>query len=115
MRKSKASFKRCTESGVVDDMSETFPTTSSGTEWSAFSDQVMGGCSTGHISRELFEGKPANVLHGKVSLANNGGFIQMATNLALDPSATVNASEYDGVELDVWCRAPEDTEKFNVQ
>ena len=114
MKKSKAAYRSCTETGVIDDMSETFPATSSGTEWGGYTDQVMGGLSEGYASRESFEGRPANVLHGRVSLKNNGGFIQMATNLSVD-SETVDASKYDGVELDVRCRASGNTEKFNVQ
>jgi hypothetical protein len=102
MRKSKASYKECTLSGVIDDMSEIFPYTSSGTEWAGFTDRVMGGASSGSISRETLAGKTANVLRGKVSLANNGGFVQMATNLSLHPNVSaVDASEYDGIELDV--------------
>jgi len=98
-------------------MTETFPFTSSGTQWSAFTDQVMGGVSSGSISRETVEDKTANVLRGKVSLANNGGFVQMATNLALDPSKseTVDASDYDGIELDVIYHGDDDTSNFNVQ
>lgn len=102
---------------MIDDMSEPFPFTSSGTEWSAFTDQVMGGVSSGSISRETVEGHVANVLRGKVSLANNGGFVQMAANLALDPSKseTVDASEFDGIELDVIYKGEGDTSNFNVQ
>jgi hypothetical protein len=102
MRKSKASYKECTLNGVIDDMTEIFPYTSSGTEWAGFTDRVMGGVSSGSISRETLEGKTANVLRGKVSLAKNGGFVQMATDLSLDLDAgAVDASEYDGIELDV--------------
>jgi hypothetical protein len=102
MRKSRASYTECTASGVIDDMTEIFPYTSSGTEWAGFTDRVMGGVSSGSISRETLTGKTANVLRGKVSLANNGGFVQMATDLSLNPNVSaVDASEYDGIELDV--------------
>jgi len=55
-------------------------------------------------------------MRGKVSLYNNGGFIQMATALSTDPakSLTVNASDFDGVELDVLYKGEEEEEKFNV-
>jgi len=98
-------------------MSDVFPKTSSGTQWSGFTDRVMGGCSDGNLSREIYEGKQANVLRGKVSLENNGGFIQMATNLALDFEQidTVDASCFDGIELDVRCESQGDCENFNVQ
>jgi hypothetical protein len=35
-RKVAAAFHTCTESGIIDDLSETFPQTSSGTGWSGF-------------------------------------------------------------------------------
>lgn len=68
-----------------------------------------------HLCRETFAGRLSNVLRGDVSLANNGGFIQMATDL--DPShATVDASKFDGVELDVQCVSESGSEEtFNVQ
>lgn len=102
---------------MVDDLSEQFPFTSSGNQWSAFTDTVMGGKSNGSLSREEIEGKSANVLRGHVSLANNGGFIQMATDMALDPSValTVDASDFDGIELDVLHGGSMAKESFNVQ
>ena len=36
MQKAKAAFGSCVQTGVVDDMSEDFPQTSSGTRWSGF-------------------------------------------------------------------------------
>jgi hypothetical protein len=50
-------------------------------------------------------------------LENNGGFIQMATDLALDPSVDVfvDAGEFDGVELEIYCEGSGAEEKFNVQ
>jgi hypothetical protein len=115
IRKAKSAFQTCTDSGIIDDLSEPFPFTSSGNEWSAFTDAVMGGKSSGSMSRETVNGQAANVLRGKVSLANNGGFVQMATNLALDSvSDTVDASDYDGIELDVIYQGDEETSSFNV-
>ena len=74
----------------------------------------------GNLSREIFDGRMANVLRGKVSMANNGGFIQMATNLAPGSSEVlpkpVDASGFEGVELDVQSfSATEGSESFNVQ
>jgi hypothetical protein len=105
-RKSRLAYQECTLSGVIDDISEAFPLTSSGTEWRGISDRVMGGRSDGFIKREIdLEGRPANVLTGHVSLANNGGFLQMVTDLSLDPvKNAVDASEYDGMELDILYR-----------
>jgi len=84
------------------------------------SDKVMGGISMGNLSREFFDGKIANVLRGRVSMANNGGFIQMATNLAPGTSELsskpVDASRFEGVELDVQSFSEkEGSESFNVQ
>jgi len=116
VKKAKHAYTLCTVSGVVDDLSEQFPFTSSGNQWSAFTDTVMGGKSNGSLSREEIEGKSANVLRGHVSLANNGGFIQMATDMALDPSValTVDASDFDGIELDVLHGGSMAKESFNV-
>jgi hypothetical protein len=100
-------------SGVIDDLSEAFPMTSCGTQWRGISDRVMGGLSNGIIERKqvvtkdealgLEEYITANILEGQVSLENNGGFIQMAADLAADPSqsTTVDASKYEGIELTV--------------
>ena len=113
LQKQKAAYQECTVTGVIDDLSEAFPLTSSGTQWRGISDRVMGGVSNGAIKREVdLKGKTANVLSGHVSLANNGGFIQMVTDLALDPSenSAVDASEYDGIEMEVLCKHP----KFNI-
>jgi hypothetical protein len=117
LRRASNSYESCVESGVIDDFCEAFPLTSTGTEWSGFSDRVMGGVSVGSLVRELVQGREANVLRGEVSMANNGGFIQMAVDLANDPSKSrlVDASQYDGIELDVLCKGDTETEAFNVQ
>lgn len=108
MQKTSAAFTSCDVNGIIDDMSEIFPLTSVGSSWSGYTDQVMGGLSFGHLTRhESYEGKKCNVLHGHVSLANNGGFIQMAANLVHDTPATrpsqsttsVDMSAYKGVEI----------------
>jgi hypothetical protein len=76
----------------------------------------MGGVSTGHLCREDFDGRTSNVLRGKVSLRNNGGFIQMATNLAHDAkdSRLVDASSFDGIEVDVQYQGEQEEETFNI-
>jgi hypothetical protein len=88
-----------------------------GSEWSGFTDQVMGGVSVGKLLRETIDGRKCNVMKGKVSTFNNGGFIQMATDLSKDPaiSLTVDASTWDGVELDVYYQGEQEQENFNVQ
>ena len=117
LRKTLAAFRSCTETGIIDDLTETFPTTTCGTVWSGFTDQVMGGASSAILTREpQFHGRTANVLRGRVTLENNGGFIQMATNLAKDSkkSPTVDASGFDGVEVDVLYDGLEEQESFNI-
>jgi len=112
LKKAKAAYQECTTTGIIDDLTESFPLTSSGTQWRGISDRIMGGLSNGIIQRhENIQGRVCNLLTGTVSLANNGGFIQMATDLSLDPSKslTVDASEYEGIELDVLCNLEGDS------
>jgi hypothetical protein len=103
--------------GTIDDLSEEFPITSSGTQWAGVTDRVMGGVSSGTLAREEFHGRWSNVLRANVKLENNGGFVQMATDLALDPakSNTVNASDYDGIEIEVFYDGENENENFNIQ
>lgn len=56
--------------------------------WDYFSDQVMGGVSTGRASFEQESGQSVLRLTGDVSTANNGGFIQARSKLAQDLPAT---------------------------
>ncbi|WP_112321117.1 CIA30 family protein [Oceanibium sediminis] len=69
-------------------------------EWEYVADTVMGGVSTGRISRETLDGRAAVRLRGDVSLENNGGFVQMGFDLRPD-GGVFDASAYAGVELDV--------------
>lgn len=116
LQKSKASYEWCTDSGIIDDMTESFPLTSSGSQWRGFTDQVMGGVSIGKLIRGDIEGRSCNIMKGKVSLYNNGGFIQMATDLSKSPatSLTVDATGFDGVELQAFYQGDEENENFNV-
>lgn len=106
VRKSKQSFVEATESGIIDDMTENFPMTSSGTEWRGVSDRIRGGTSEGIIKRDVIDDgddeKTVNVLIGKVT-GDEGSFIQMVTELSKDYSTkdSVDASNYDGIEIDV--------------
>jgi hypothetical protein len=54
--------------------------------WQLVSDQVMGGESAGQLSIEDVPSGPVFRLTGRVSLDNNGGFIQMAADI--DPPPT---------------------------
>lgn len=62
-------------------------------------DTVMGGVSIGEVTQALYKDRDSTRLTGGVSLANNGGFIQMAFDL--DNGAVVDASGFRGVELEV--------------
>ena len=118
VKKARHAYRSCVESGTIDDLSESFPVTSSGTQWAGVTDKVMGGSSSGTLVRhETFQGRLSNVLTANVRLENDGGFVQMVTDLALDHSVsnTVDASEYDGIEFDVFYEGDADRENFNVQ
>jgi hypothetical protein len=88
-------------SAVIDDLGREAPESTIGTRWQLFTDGVMGGVSTGSMDREAVAGKPAIRLRGNVSLENNGGFVQMAIDLALGGIA-VDASAWRGIELDAF-------------
>ena len=85
---------------VIDDLSRAFPEAANGARWQVLSDQVMGGVSTGRLTRETVAGRRGNRLTGDVSLANNGGFLQMALDLAPDGQA-VDASGFSAIEFEV--------------
>ena len=55
------------------------------TRWRFFTDQVMGGVSTGGVTFSREAGQPFARMTGKVSTANRGGFIQMRLDLTSPP------------------------------
>lgn len=69
-------------------------------DWEYVSDGVMGGVSRGALSVEDVAGRRAARLTGMVSLDNNGGFLQMAFDLA--EGAVFDASGYRGIAMDVF-------------
>jgi hypothetical protein len=79
------------KSAVIDDLSREPPVSAIGTRWQLFTDRVMGGVSNGTMVRETVAGRPAIRMRGDVSLENNGGFVQIAIDLAPDGKA-VDAS-----------------------
>ena len=85
---------------VIDDLSRGFPEAANGARWQMLSDQVMGGVSTGRLTRETVEGRRCNRMTGDVSLANNGGFLQMALDLSPD-GQPVDASGFSVIEIAV--------------
>jgi hypothetical protein len=84
---------------IIDDLSAPHPRAASGAEWEFIADRVMGGVSEGSMGREIVSGRPALRMQGDVSLENNGGFLQLALDLAPDGS-TVDASGWTGIEID---------------
>ena len=87
-------------SDVIDDLSQPAPQASNGAAWELVADRVMGGVSTGTIRREIVEGREAIRMQGEVSLENNGGFLQIALDLAPDGSS-IDASQWAGIEIEV--------------
>lgn len=71
-----------------------------GARWVCITDQVMGGVSTATLQRCVIDGQPALHLQGSVRLDNNGGFVQMAIDLA-PRGAVFDASGYQGLRLRV--------------
>lgn len=55
------------------------------TRWRFFTDQVMGGVSTGRVEFRQEDGRPHARMTGRVSTENRGGFIQMRLDLASPP------------------------------
>jgi len=68
--------------------------------WRFVGDQVMGGLSSGLIGPITVDGVECVCLSGNVSLANNGGFIQMAWDFSEEQAAY--GSQFDGLYLDVF-------------
>jgi hypothetical protein len=66
------------------------------TRWRFFTDQVMGGLSTGAASFALEDGQSFARIAGRVSTANRGGFIQMRLDLDNPPPEGTT-----GVRIDV--------------
>lgn len=67
--------------------------------WEYVADTVMGGVSSGGIVRAEVAGRLATRLTGQVSLENNGGFIQMASDLG--QGDVLDGSGWDGIEIEI--------------
>jgi hypothetical protein len=83
---------------LIDDFSNQSLTSKLGTQWYKASDKVMGGVSEASVSHEIYANRPCLLLTGDVRLENNGGFIQVALNLAMS-GKTFDASTFVGVRL----------------
>lgn len=95
---------RALPSPIIDDLSNPDGLSALGTRWQLVTDQVMGGVSRGTLTRETVAGRPALVMRGDVRLENNGGFIQMALDLArpeAPENGTLDARSWQGLEIDV--------------
>lgn len=84
---------------VIDDRSGDTTAATIGSAWRMVTDGVMGGVSQGRLSLDDRDGRNCLRLQGKVSTANNGGFVQVALDLPDDPP--VDATPYAGVALTV--------------
>ena len=94
-------MKDQSESLLIDDFSGSSGISSFGTQWRMFTDQVMGGISTGEWDYDTIDGRRCIHLQGDVSLENNGGFVQVALPL-MKEGQPFDASAYQGVRL--WAR-----------
>ncbi|WP_043540225.1 CIA30 family protein [Salinarimonas rosea] len=70
------------------------------TAWRLISDRVMGGVSDGRAVVDTVGGRRALRLTGRVRLENDGGFVQIARDLAPD-GAPIDLSGFAGLELEV--------------
>lgn len=86
---------------IIEELSREPPMATIGSNWQLLTDQVMGGASKGSLVRAAVAGRRAIRMLGDVSLENNGGFIQIALDLSPD-GGVVDASAWDGIELDVF-------------
>jgi len=86
--------------GVIDALDRPHPVATNGAAWAFISDRVMGGVSSGGITRETIAGRPALRMQGSVSLENDGGFVQVALDLA-PAGGALDASAWSGIEVDV--------------
>jgi hypothetical protein len=85
---------------VLDDRNSRALSATNGASWRAVTDTVMGGMSLGDLIPAVIEGRSCLRLTGKVSLENNGGFVQ--ASLDLSKSGLLDASSYAGIEIEVF-------------
>jgi hypothetical protein len=87
--------------GIIDALDQEPPRATIGTRWELIADRVMGGVSSGELTREHVGGRAALRMRGDVSLENNGGFVQIALDLA-PGGGVVDARGWTGIEIDVF-------------
>jgi len=88
-----------TDDLLIDNRTQGGLYTNLGTPWRAITDQVMGGISTGRLQEIEVQDRHCILLTGQTRLENNGGFVQVAADLAT--SGYLDASAYDGIELEI--------------
>jgi len=89
------------KSFLIDDFSKDDNTSALGTQWRMFTDRVMGGISDATFAFDTVDEKRCIRLKGNVSLANNGGFIQVALSLE-KKGVSFDASRFRGIRI--WGR-----------
>lgn len=85
---------------VIDDFTSGAGVALSGNRWMGFTDQVMGGRSTGGVELDEIEGRPCIRLTGTVN-TRGGGFIQLAIDLGKNREP-FDGRSYSGIELDIY-------------
>ena len=81
-------------------MLEIWPANSS-VHWRLVTDAVMGGVSRGTVANETLDGREAIRMRGDVSTENNGGFVQIALDLAPE-TGSFDAGGFTGLEMDLF-------------
>ena len=84
---------------TIDDRRSGDLSSNLGIPWRMVGDNVMGGVSAGRLTPTQHAGRDCLRLQGEVSTRNNGGFLQMALDLAHGDA--MDASAYDAVEIEV--------------
>ncbi len=83
---------------LIDDVCREDLVSRLATPWRAVTGQVMGGVSTVKLRSERLLARRCLHLEGDVSLANNGGFVQMTLDLDT-AGGTIDVSEFRGLRL----------------
>lgn len=86
---------------IIDDFRRSDFVSMLGTQWRGVSDRVMGGVSRQTLRYDDMEGRHCLRLTGDVRLENNGGFVQMATDLG-KAGSVIDASEFAGIAATVY-------------
>ena len=93
---------------VIDNRSTGTMQSSHAGEWRLITDQVMGGRSSGVVVMDQSLERNCLRMRGSVSTANNGGFIQIALDLA--GGRSIDATSFTGLVLEVMGNG----ERYNV-